>query len=128
MSSRPQSWREMTLQARVFIAIVSCAGVCVLLWGALHWTSHEPAKFLIYLLVALLASRLKVHLPGITGTMSVNFLFILLGVVELSLPETLALGCSAILMQCFHRDRPSLVQVIFNVCASAWAIAAAYQV
>lgn len=128
MSSRPQSWREMTLQARVFIAIVSCAGVCVLLWGALHWTSHEPAKFLGYLLVALLASRLKVHLPGITGTMSVNFLFILLGVVELSLPETLALGCSAILMQCFHRDRPSLVQVIFNVCASAWAIAAAYQV
>src|SRR5207237_9534247 len=60
--------------------------------------------------------------------MSVNFLFILLGVVELSLPETLAMGCAAILVQCFHRDRPQFVQVVFNVCGSAWAVAAAYQV
>ncbi len=76
----------------------------------------------------MLASRLKVHLPGITGTMSVNFLFILLGIVELSLAETLALGCTGILMQCFYRDKPHLVQVMFNVCGSAWAIAAAYQI
>ena len=35
------------------------------------------------------------QLPGIDGTMSVNFLFILLGVMELSLPETLVIGCTA---------------------------------
>ena len=118
----------MTRSAQGFIAVVAVAGSCVLVWGALHWSSHDPLKFLCYTVIALLASRLKVHLPGITGTMSVNFLFILLGVVELSLPETLVLGCGAILMQCFYRDRPQLVQVIFNVCGSAWAIAAAYQV
>ncbi len=128
MSNRPQTWREMTGSAKGFIAVVTAAGICVLTWGALHWSSRDPLKFLCYAAVALLASRLKVHLPGITGTMSVNFLFILLGVVELSLPETLALGCSAILVQCFYRDRPQLVQVVFNVCGSAWAIAAAYQV
>jgi diguanylate cyclase (GGDEF)-like protein/putative nucleotidyltransferase with HDIG domain len=118
----------MTRSAQGFIAVVAAAGTCVLVWGALHWSSSDPLKFLCYTVVALLASRLKVHLPGITGTMSVNFLFILLGVVELSLPETLVLGCGAILMQCFYRDRPQLVQVVFNVCGSAWAIAAAYQV
>ena len=118
----------MTLRARAFIAVVSAAGVCVLAWGMVHWSSHEPSRFLCYLLVAMLASRLKVHLPGITGTMSVNFLFILLCIVELSLPETLAVGCGAILMQCYDRQKPALVQVIFNVCGSAWAIAAAYQV
>src|SRR5438270_3739912 len=118
----------MSLRARGFISVVTAAGVCVLGWAVLNWSSHEPVKFFCYLLVALLASRLKVHLPGITGTMSVNFLFILLGVVELSLPETLAMGCAAILVQCFHRDRPQFVQVVFNVCGSAWAVAAAYQV
>src|SRR5438132_571399 len=118
----------MSLRARGFISVVTAAGVCVLGWGVVNWSSREPAKFFCYLLVALLASRLKVHLPGITGTMSVNFLFILLGVVELSLPETLAIGCAAILVQCFHHDRPQFVQVVFNVCGSAWAIAAAYQV
>jgi len=92
----------------------------------LHWSSREPLKFICYLLVGLLASRLKVKLPGITGTMSVNFLFILLGLRELSLAETLVLGCSAILMQCVHRDRPRAVQVAFNLGASAVAIAAAY--
>ena len=118
----------MTHSAQAFIAVVTAAGMCVLGWGVLHWSSQDPLKFLCYTAVALLASRLKVHLPGITGTMSVNFLFILLGVVELGLPETLALGCGAILMQCFYRDRPQLVQVVFNVCGSAWAIAATYQV
>ena len=33
--------------------------------------------------------------------MSVNFLFILLGILELSFAETLALGSTAIMMQCF---------------------------
>jgi len=128
LSNQEQSWHYMSLRARGFISVVTAAGVCVLGWGVVNWSSREPAKFFCYLLVALLASRLKVHLPGITGTMSVNFLFILLGVVELSLPETLAIGCAAILVQCFHHDRPQFVQVVFNVCGSAWAIAAAYQV
>jgi hypothetical protein len=100
----------------------------VLLWGALHFTSQHPSNFICILAVALLASRLKVHLPVITGTMSVNFLFIFLGIVKLSLPETLFVGCSATLMQCFYHDRPPAVRVIFNLCASAWAIAAAHHV
>jgi diguanylate cyclase (GGDEF)-like protein/putative nucleotidyltransferase with HDIG domain len=118
----------MTLYARAFIGVVTLAGVCVIAWGELHWASRDPLKFAAYLLVAIVASRMKVQLPGITSSMSVNFLFILLGILELNLPETLAVGCAAILMQCFDRERPQPVQVIFNVCGSAWAIAAAYQI
>src|SRR2546427_7487392 len=86
------------------------------------------AQFICYLLIAILAARLKVHLPGITGTMSVNFLFILLGVLELSLPETLILGSAAVVVQCFYRDRPSPIQVTFNLCGIAFATAVAYDV
>jgi diguanylate cyclase (GGDEF)-like protein/putative nucleotidyltransferase with HDIG domain len=128
MSGQAQSWKYMTLEARLFIGAVVLTGSSVLLYAAIRPQSGDPLKFLCYLFVAMLASRLKVNLPGITGTMSVNFLFILLGVLELSFGETLALGCSAIVVQCFYRDRPRPVQVVFNICGTAFAIAAAYVV
>src|SRR5215831_13114938 len=118
----------MTWYARGFIAVLAVAGSCVLIWGGLHWSSPHPLRFLCYLVVALLASRLKVHLPGITGTMSVNFLFILLGLLELSYTETLILGTAALIVQCFYRDRPSTLQVTFNICASAFSTSLAYRV
>ncbi len=124
--SQSQSWRDLTLGAKVFISLIVMAGTSVLVYTAINPTSKNVAKFICYLLVAVLASRLKVHLPGITGTMSVNFLFILLGILELSFAETLILGSAAILVQCFYRDHPTPLQVLFNICASAVAIAAAY--
>jgi diguanylate cyclase (GGDEF)-like protein/putative nucleotidyltransferase with HDIG domain len=126
MANKTQLWTGMSLSARLYIGVMVALGSSVLVVGAMHPTSHQPMKFFCYLVVAVAASRLKVNLPGITGTMSVNFLFILLGVLELSFAETLALGCAAILTQCFYRDRPRLVQVIFNTCATSFAIALSY--
>jgi diguanylate cyclase (GGDEF)-like protein/putative nucleotidyltransferase with HDIG domain len=126
MNARPQYWREISPAPRSFIAVVVLCGVSVLTYSVLHGRSENPVKFFCYLVVALAASRLKVNLPGITGTMSVNFLFLLLGVVELSLPETMALGCAAVVVQCFDRDRPVPVQVAFNVCSTALAIAVTF--
>ena len=85
--------------------------------GVLRWESHDGLRFVCYLLVALLASGLKVQLPGIDGTMSVNFLFILLGILELSVPETLVIGCASGLVQCLWNTRtaPAPIKVIFNV-------------
>src|SRR6266576_2828161 len=126
MKRRPHSWREMNAGARVFIAVVVLCGTSVLTYTVLHGASRDPLKFLCYLVIALVASRLKVNLPGITGTISVNFLFLLLGVLELSLSETMALGCAAVVVQCFDRDRPVPIQVAFNVCSTALAIAATF--
>ncbi len=128
MGSGSQSWRELSLGAKVFISLVVVLGTCVLLYGAIRPTSKNIAQFICYLLIAILAARLKVRLPGITGTMSVNFLFILLGILELGFAETLALATAAILVQCFYRDRPSPLQVTFNLSASAMSIAVACDV
>src|SRR6476660_680132 len=128
VGSGSQRWRELTLGAKVFISLVVMAGTCVLLYAAIHPTSRNIAQFICYLLIAILAARLKVRLPGITGTMSVNFLFILLGILELGFTETMVLGTAAIMVQCFYRDRPSPIQVTFNLCASAFAIGLAYRV
>jgi diguanylate cyclase (GGDEF)-like protein/putative nucleotidyltransferase with HDIG domain len=115
-------------RAQAFYILIVGAGSGVLLFGATHPNSLNIAEFICYLLVAVLASRLKVNLPEITDTMSVNFLFILLGILELSFAETLVLGCVAVLAQCFYRDRPSPLRVTFNLCASACSIALAYTV
>src|SRR6266567_3783415 len=128
LAAQSQSWRDLDLRAKAFISLVVAVGTGVLLYAAVYPTSKNIAQFICYLLIAILAARLKVHLPGITGTMSVNFLFILLGVLELSLPETLILGSAAVVVQCFYHDRPSPVQVTFNLCASAFATAVAYDV
>jgi diguanylate cyclase (GGDEF)-like protein/putative nucleotidyltransferase with HDIG domain len=126
MKTRPQSWRDMSAAPRFFIAVVVVCGTAVLTYSVLHGKSENPLKFFCYLVIALAASRLKVNLPGITGTMSVNFLFLLLGVLELSLSEAMALGCAAVVVQCFDRDRPIPIQVAFNVCSTALAIAVTF--
>jgi len=128
MKNGPQGWRDMKLVARVYIAIVVTCGSIVLTYSVLHGKSQIPLKFVCYMVIALAASRLKVNLPAITGTMSVNFLFVLLGVLELSFSETMALGCAAIAVQCLGRDRPQPLHIVFNVCSTALAIAATFSV
>ena len=117
----------MNGRARLFIAMMAVLGIGALVYGAHGWQSNDPVKFVWYLLISLLASRLRVQLPGITGTMSVNFLFILLGIVELSLGETLIIGCTATLAQSFvsRKQWPKVEQLIFNFCSTAFAIAGA---
>ncbi|MGA7170332.1 MAG: diguanylate cyclase, partial [Candidatus Sulfotelmatobacter sp.] len=84
------------------------------------------AEFICYLGIAVLASRLRVILPGITGTLSVNFLFILVGIAELGYSEALTLGGVAMLAQSLLPGRPTAIQLTFNVCAGALSTAVAY--
>src|SRR5215470_16915666 len=119
---------ELSLQTKAFVGITASIGVVVLAFALSHWQSQDPMRFVCYLVVAILASGLKVQLPGIDGTMSVNFLFILLGVLELSLPETLIIGCTATLVQSLWQARKRLdpFKVSFNVGMMANACASTY--
>jgi diguanylate cyclase (GGDEF)-like protein/putative nucleotidyltransferase with HDIG domain len=107
----------LSLQTKAFVGVTVSIGTVVLTYSLWHWQCHDLMRFVCYLAVALLASGLKVQLPGIDGTMSVNFLFILLGVLELSLPETLLIGCAATLVQSVWQARKRLdpLKVLFNV-------------
>jgi diguanylate cyclase (GGDEF)-like protein/putative nucleotidyltransferase with HDIG domain len=107
----------LSFQTKAFVGATSLLGAVALGSALWHWQSADLVRFGCYLAVAILASGLKVQLPGIDGTMSVNFLFILLGVMELSLPETLVIGCTASLVQSVWQARNRLdpVKVIFNV-------------
>jgi len=117
----------MSRRATTFIATTALLGMLVLAYFIWHWQSSDLVRFVCFLLIATLASGLKIQLPGIDGTMSVNFLFILLGVLEMSLPETLVIGCTASLAQCVwsarrHADPAKVLFNVFSMMANAIAI------
>src|SRR5215831_858854 len=103
--------------AHLFIACMALAALACFGLALRPWKSGDLAKFSCYLLVALFTSSLKIKLPGVNGTMSVNFLFILLGVLELSFAETLVIGTAAALVQCYWKSSRRLqpIHVIFNL-------------
>src|SRR5947208_2092201 len=117
-----------TTAVRAFIAAMSLAASLSLFYGFAHWHSSDTVKFGAYLLAALFASSLKVTLPGIEGNLSVNFLFTLLGILELSLPETLCIGLASTLAQFYWRPvrRPKPVQLLFNLSQVTVSSAVAY--
>lgn len=122
--------KPTSLQARAFIGITILVGFTVLAWGLPQGPWNDPTRYFCYFLLALLASGLKVNLPRITGTMSVIFLFILIGILEFGLGQVLLMSCAGTLIQCFWnaRKRPKPVQVLFNIASMATAVAASYSV
>ncbi len=111
-----------------YICLVSAAGAASLGYSLLHWQTQDWTRYIFYCAIALIASRMKVSLPGVTGTMSMNFLFVVLGIAELSLAETMVMGCLGMLVQSLintkHRPRP--VQVSFSVASMACSVMASY--
>ncbi len=118
----------MPRKAQLYIDGVVIAGLTLLAIGLYQWVTLDPLRYFSYLLLAALASTLKVNLPGITGTFSLNFLFILIGIADFSFSETMAMGCAAALVQCVWkaRKRPTFVQVLFNMANLAISIAVTY--
>jgi putative nucleotidyltransferase with HDIG domain len=107
---------------------MAMAGWLSLAGAVLRPGSGDPVKFFCYLAAAVLAAALKVSLPGIEGTLSVNFVFTLLGVLELSLPQTLLIGVGSTLAQFFWRPARTVkpVQLLFNLSQVTVSSAAAY--
>ena len=99
-------------------------GTGVFCWAALTWQSHDHLRFFAYLLSAMVASVLKVRLPGVTGAASVSFLFMLIGIVDLSLPETIVIAACSMLAQCVWRTArtPKAAQVGFSVASIVIAV------
>src|SRR5665213_11734 len=106
----------MTNRIRLLVAaMLIAAGFSIKV--AAQFPSHDWVRFCVYLAVVLLSSSLKVAMPKGDRTMSVNFPFILLGIVQLSPGQAIALGAISVFAQCRIKVlKPfTLMQIIFNV-------------
>ena len=120
----------MTNNTKVYIFLVSAAGIAAMAYAFLYpqWP-HDPFRFCTYFLLSLLTATLKLRLPGLRETMSIGFVFVLLGISELTLPETMFVACAGVVVQCLWRakHRPTPVQVLFSVSAVAISLTLAYE-
>lgn len=120
----------MPVKAKVYIAVVSAAGMAAMLYALLHYPpSHDLLRLGTYFVLSILAATLKLRLPGLTGTMSVGFVLVLLGISELTLAESMLAACAGVIVQCLWRPkrRPEAVQILFSVSAVALSLTLAYQ-
>jgi putative nucleotidyltransferase with HDIG domain len=115
-------------RARPFVYLVCTTGVVCMLLGLLPWHSSKSLLFPSYLLLTIVASALKTVLPGSEGTVSVNFVFFLVGICNMTISETLTLVAIATVVQCFWRakKRLSFIHFAFNLSQLALAIIASY--
>jgi len=120
----------MPVRARLYIALILAAGISGVAAQVAHFSSAHPIQFWCYFAVTLMTSGLKIRLPMVLATLSVNFLFILLGIVQFSLPEAIVLGVAGTIVQCLWRprSRPKAIRIAFSACSVGMAIMAAHTV
>lgn len=118
----------MPKSAKTYVALVLVAGALVLGLAAKSWSSSNAAEFAAFLGFVLVASTLKVRIPGMTGTMSPNFVFLLVGMAVFSFSQVVAASVAAALLQSIWRPKQKLrlIQVAFSAAALAISSAIAY--
>lgn len=112
--------------AKAFIAALVVSGMTALVCAFVLAWPQASVSGIVLLVVSCIASRLRVKLPGITGTMSVNLPFILLSVATLSISESMVVGCLSTLTQSLPspQKRFNAIQTTFNVFNMALAVTA----
>jgi putative nucleotidyltransferase with HDIG domain len=106
----------MALRVKALVCLAVAGGIASLC-SILGHPGHQWLRFFVYLAAILLSSGMKVGLPRSEGTMSLNFPFILLGILELSPLQAVCLAAFSVIAQCRIRVmRPfKLIQILFNV-------------
>jgi diguanylate cyclase (GGDEF)-like protein/putative nucleotidyltransferase with HDIG domain len=110
-------------KALLYVQATAVLGFIVLGMALAGWESTDVLKYAGFLTIGLFSSGMRISVPGVTGTLSLTFLFVLFGIVDLTGPETIWLGAVMTVVQCYWNQprRPRPAQVIFNVCSMAMA-------
>ena len=114
--------------AKAYIAIIAAVATVVLIVVASRWNPENLGHFVLFFVLAMLASAMKIRLPGFKTTISTNFVFILVGIALFSFGETVLIGLGGALVQSLWKTqtRPKVVQVLFNAACLTVCTAAAF--
>jgi diguanylate cyclase (GGDEF)-like protein/putative nucleotidyltransferase with HDIG domain len=112
------------------MAATGMVGLAGIILSFHSWTPEFPARFVVYLVIGLACSGMNVLFPGVPGNLSVSDVFLMLGVLELKIPEAVILGVLLTVAQNFwaarHRGkRLKIENLLFNMMGVALAVLAA---
>ena len=82
----------MNLKSKLWIATHTSAGLIAVCYGLATWHSSGRGVFLIVLALAIATGTMKMAVPGIEGCFSPGYIFIIWGLANLSLGETIVLA------------------------------------
>ncbi len=116
--------------AKAYIAMIAALASVVLIVVASRWNPENFGHFALFFALAMLASAMKIRLPGFKTTISTNFVFILIGIALFSFGETVLLALGGALVQSLWKtqQRPRPAQVLFNGACLTVCTAAAFWV
>lgn len=119
--------KNLSPMSKLFIAMVVVSGAAVIAWAGTHDKPANLTEFVFLLIVSVVASRLRLKLPGVTGIMSMNLPFILIAIAHIGTTEALGVGCVSTFVQCLPRagKKFNWVQIVFNVANMALTVEAA---
>src|SRR5256886_7728101 len=117
----------MTTKAKLYIATIATLAAAILAVVASRWNPESVSRFALFFGLAMVASAMKIRLPGFKTTISTNFVFILAGIALFSFGETVLIGLGGALVQSLWKTRswPKPVQVLFNAACLTVCTAAA---
>lgn len=116
------SWRT-----RTYIGAMGVVASGLLIYSLAGWDASQNFRLVMYLLMTLAAANLKVKLPGITGTMSMTSVFLLISLPDLSLAQVLAVGLAGTGGTVFFRAKSrNWAKLGFNLAASVVSTAACF--
>ena len=109
--------RGLPVRARLYIACIGIAGLSGAISTFHGWTPHFTVVFFVYLVMAVASSEMKVMLPGVNGSLSVNYVSTLLAMLQFQTPETLLLATIAVTTQTILHAKTSsrILHVFFNI-------------
>lgn len=117
----------MPVRAKSYTTLIALMGGLVLCLVLPQWQAHNLARFGMYTVLAAAATSLDVALPGLGGAISLNYLYILIGVMLLDFPQALLASMVCTLAQCISaRRKPWAWNLLFNVGNSTIATACCY--
>jgi len=101
--------------AKTFIFTVIALGGIFMIHAAVTWRG-QPLLLAAFLVVAALASMLKVRLPGIPGTFSANCLVTVLAIAQMTVADVVFVSvvCAIVQSRWHAKRRPLAAQVAFN--------------
>src|SRR6266478_1327074 len=111
-----------------YIASTIVLGTGLIFRSLWLWRSDRPWLYMGFLTAALLTSAMKVSLPGIKGTISVGYIFVLFSITRFSLSETTVLAVAACLAQCLWRPKQQvkIIEISFTIATVAIAVWLSY--
>ncbi len=120
----------MPLAARAYWLLVVITGWSCFILSVAGWQIRKENALRLagFAIGAIIASGMKIRLPGIFGTLSMNYIVIIVALEELSVGAAVSVGIVSTLAQCFiHAEtRPKWFQVLFNAAGIPIPVVAAH--